>query len=81
MAIDLKQFAALQKKSKNSFFQQKKLMQQVMMGETVLCTECKQPLKLLTPKNVKPGQVVSEKSELTGISCLKGCTNIALDFV
>ena len=76
MDIDLKQFSALQKNSKNSFFQQKKLMQQVMMGKTVLCTECKQPLKLLTPR-----EGASELSEHTGISCIKGCTNIALDFV
>jgi hypothetical protein len=76
MDIDLKQFAALQKNSKNSFFQQKKLMQQVMMGKTVLCTECKQALKLLTPR-----EGASEQSEHIGISCVKGCTNIALDFV
>ena len=76
MEIDLKQFAALQKNSKNSFFKQKKIMQQVMMGKTVLCRECKQPLKLLTPK-----EGILASSEQTGISCTKGCTNIALDFV
>ncbi|GAA0816605.1 hypothetical protein GCM10009111_16610 [Colwellia asteriadis] len=70
MSIDLKQFAALQKNSKNSFFAQKKLLQQVMSGKTVLCATCQQPLKLLTPAQAEP----------TGVSCAKGCTDIALDF-
>ncbi|AAZ26963.1 hypothetical protein [Colwellia psychrerythraea] len=70
MNIDLKQFAALQKASKESFFEQKKLLKQVMSGRTVPCSTCKQPLKLYTP----------EQGELTGIRCAKGCTDIALDF-
>jgi len=71
MSIDLKQFAALQKASKDSFFEQKKLIKQVMGGRTVLCDVCKQPLKLYTP----------EDTDLTGIRCSKGCTDISLDFV
>jgi|TARA_B110000116_G_scaffold262423_1_gene267686 hypothetical protein len=70
MNIDLKQFAALQKASKESFFKQQKLLKQVMSGKTVLCSTCKQPLTLYTP----------EQGELTGIRCAKGCTDIALDF-
>jgi hypothetical protein len=70
MNIDIKQFAALQKASKESFFEQKKLLKQVMLGKTIQCKDCKQPLKLYTP----------EQSELTGIRCAKGCTDIALDF-
>jgi len=70
MSIDLKQFAALQKASKESFFEQKKLVKQVMSGKTVLCDTCKQPLKLYTP----------EQNELTGIRCAKNCTDISLDF-
>ena len=70
MSIDLKQFSALQKASKASFFQQKKLVKQVIAGHTVLCLVCHQPLKLFTP----------EQSEATGIRCVKGCTDIALDF-
>ncbi|TWX67237.1 hypothetical protein ESZ36_13075 [Colwellia demingiae] len=70
MNIDIKQFAALQKASKESFFEQKKLLKQVMSGRTVPCSICKQPLKLYTP----------EEGVLTGIRCAKGCTDIALDF-
>ncbi|MBU2871346.1 hypothetical protein [Colwellia sp. E2M01] len=70
MSIDLKQFAALQKASKASFFDQQKLMKQVMAGKTVLCKTCNQPLKLYTPA----------QDQLTGIRCAKKCTDIALDF-
>ena len=75
MNIDIKQFAALQKASKASFFEQKKLVKQVMLGKTVLCGTCQQPLKLFTPEQKAP-----EQGELTGIRCAKGCTDIALDF-
>ena len=71
MSIDLKQFAELQKASKESFFAQQKLVKRVMAGKTVLCQDCKQPLKLYTP----------EQNELTGIRCVKKCTDISLDFV
>lgn len=76
MTIDLKQFSALQKASKASFFEQKKLIKQVMGGRTVLCSVCKQPLKLFTPEQKSP-----EQTEVTGVRCLKGCTDISLDFV
>jgi len=71
MSIDLKKFATLQKASKESFFEQKKLLKQVMSGKIVLCATCKQTLTLYTP----------EQDELTGIRCLKKCTDISLDFV
>jgi len=74
--IDIKQFSALQKASKDSFFQQKKLVKQVMAGQTVLCPKCKQALKLTTPEHANPA--LMEKS---GIACEKGCTDIQLDFV
>ena len=70
MNIDIKQFAALQKASKESFFEQQKLLKLVMAWKTVPCSTCKQPLRLYTP----------EQGELTGIRCAKGCTDIALDF-
>lgn len=63
-------FKALEKLSSQSFFQQKKLIKSVMAGETVLCTQCKQPLLLLPP----------ETNEQPGIACIKGCTFIALEF-
>ena len=81
MSIDLKQFAALQKASKDSFFEQKKLIKQVIGGRTVLCAVCKQPLKLFTPEQKAPKQKVSEREEQTGVRCQKGCTDISLDFV
>lgn len=70
MKIDIEQFSVLQKASKASFFEQKKLLKQVMSGKISLCSTCKQPLTLYTP----------EQSELTGVRCAKGCTDIALDF-
>jgi hypothetical protein len=70
MDIDIKQFAALQKASKASFFEQQKLVKQIMLGKIVLCKTCKQPLTLHTPDQSTP----------TGIRCAKGCTDIALDF-
>lgn len=71
MSIDLKQFSALQKASKDSFIEQKKLIKQVMGGRIVPCKVCQQPLKLYTP----------EDAEITGIRCAKGCSDISLDFV
>lgn len=70
MDIDLKQFSALQKASKASFFEQKKLLKQLTLGNTVLCQQCQQPLTLYTP----------EQQEPAGIYCKKGCTDIRLDF-
>ena len=75
MAIDIKQFSALQKSSKESYFQQKKIIKQVMAGQVVICPECKKPLHLFTPE--------SSNKELVapGIRCKKGCSDIQLDFV
>lgn len=80
--IDIKQFAALQKQSKNSFANQKQLMKKVMAGQTVLCSTCKQPLCLLTPKQGRTSNNANDKNlENSGIRCKKGCTDIQLDFV
>jgi len=73
--IDIKQFAELQKKSKNSFANQRQMMKKVMAGQTVLCSKCQQPLCLLTPE-----QDVPSSAENSGIRCKKGCTDIQLDF-
>jgi len=70
MNIDIKQFAALQKLSKESFFQQKKIIKKMMAGQVVICPECKQALRLFTP----------EEAGLSGVRCSKGCTDIQLDF-
>ncbi|MBL4823141.1 MAG: hypothetical protein JKX90_06415 [Colwellia sp.] len=74
--IDIKLFAQLQKKSKNSFAKQRQLMKKVMAGQTVLCTTCQQPLFLLTPE-----RGTSLNNNNLGICCKKGCTDIQLDFV
>jgi len=74
--IELKQFAELQNKSKNSYASQRQLIKKVMAGKTVLCTSCQQPIALIMPKH--SGSAGSENS---GISCKKGCTDIQLDFV
>lgn len=74
--IDIKQFAELQKKSKNSFASQRQLMKKVMAGQTVLCATCQQPLFLLIPESNS-----SKKSENLGIRCKQGCTDIQLDYV
>ncbi|MDP7593650.1 MAG: hypothetical protein QF552_13330 [Litorilituus sp.] len=69
--IDIKQFAHLQKRTKDSFFHQKKIIKQVMAGQTVLCSKCHQPLSLYTPET---------KGE-PGIRCQKKCTDLQLDFI
>jgi hypothetical protein len=74
--IDIEKFAALQKASKDSFAKQKKLMKNVMAGNTVLCAECKQPLHLFTPE-----KSTTDNSKPPGVRCKKGCTDLQLDFV
>jgi hypothetical protein len=74
--IDIKQFAELQKKGKNSFAEQRQMLKKVMAGKTVLCASCQQPLYLIAPK-----QNSTVNNENSGIRCKKGCTNILLDFV
>jgi hypothetical protein len=74
--INIKQFAELQNKSKNSFASQRQLLKKVIAGQTVLCSTCKQPLLLK-----KPNHGTSSSNENSGICCKKGCTDIQLEFV
>jgi len=74
--IDIKQFSALEKASKNSFAKQKQIVKKVMAGQKVLCLKCQQPLCLFTPEDC-----AATNSENAGIRCIKGCTDIHLDFV
>jgi hypothetical protein len=74
--INVKQFAELQKKSKNSFAAQRQLLKKVITGQTVLCSVCKQPLSL-----IEPNQKTSTSNKSSGICCKKGCTDIQLEFV
>ncbi|WP_318457450.1 hypothetical protein [Photobacterium leiognathi] len=63
-------FSQLNKQSKRSFGDQQAMIKKVMQGKAVNCTECGQPLFLVTP----------EQSDVPGITCKKGCTHIHLDF-
>jgi len=68
--MDIKQFATLQKTSKDSFAKQKQTIKKVIAGQTVHCSVCKEPLSLFTPGS----------NDISGIRCKKGCTDIQLDF-
>lgn len=61
-------FSAINKSAANSFNEQRNVIKKIGRGDTVLCPTCQQPLKL----------TVSALGE-SGISCAKGCTNIALE--
>lgn len=74
--IDIKQFAALQKASKNSFAKQKQIVKKVIAGKEVLCPTCQQPLYLVAPEHSS-----TLNSESSGIRCKKGCTDLQLDFI
>ena len=70
--IDISSLEQLQKKSSQSFHQQKNIIKKLTAGQQVLCDTCKQPLKLRLPVKGKAQQVSS-------IFCDKGCTDILLD--
>jgi len=74
--IDIKQFSALQKASKDSFAKQRQIVKKVIAGQKVLCPTCQQPLYLLTPEHCH-----NSNDENSGIRCKKGCTDLQLDFV
>lgn len=66
-------FSAINKTSAQSFHSQKNLIKKIGRGETVLCSTCQQPLRLVTAQQGKPDLK-------PGISCAKGCTEIELEF-
>jgi len=61
-------FSAINKSAADSFNEQRNVIKKIGRGETVLCSTCQQPLKL----------TVSALGT-SGLSCEKGCTNIALE--
>jgi hypothetical protein len=75
--IDLDKFSAIQKASKKSFQQQKVLIKKLMSGQQVLCPKCRQVIQLSLPTSADSAQ----KNKKSSISCIKGCTDIQLDFV
>ncbi|WP_407644829.1 hypothetical protein [Flocculibacter collagenilyticus] len=62
-------FSTINKKTADSFHQQKALIKKVLAGKKVLCPTCKQALHLLPP----------EKHAQAGIACPKQCTLILLE--
>lgn len=66
-------FSAFNKNSSKSFHEQRNTIKKVCLGKTVLCPVCQQALKLLPPKN-------NNNASKTGVSCVKGCTFIELEF-
>jgi|TARA_B110000908_G_scaffold113414_1_gene133042 hypothetical protein len=75
--IDLDKFSAIQKASKESFYQQKKLIKKLMSGQQVLCSKCQQVIHLNLPITGE----ASTDNKRSSISCAKGCTDIQLDFI
>ena len=78
--IDLEKFSALQKSSKESFIQQKKMIKKLMSGQQVLCAGCQQPIRLNLPVNAESSNSANSNSA-SSVSCAKGCTDIQLDFI
>jgi len=67
--INIQQFKSLQKKSSQSFHQQKKLIKNLMLGKPQYCPICKEKLAFKS----------NEKGTLVNVYCVKGCTDIELD--
>lgn len=67
--IDLANFKALEKATKDSFFKQKNVIKKVLAGKQVACEVCKQPLVFHPPTQSSAGT----------IKCAKGCIDIELD--
>lgn len=65
-------FSNINKSSAKSFFAHKKLIQKLGQGQTILCDQCKEPLKL---------DIASTKDSdrKNGIQCKNGCTTIELE--
>ncbi|MFY8273785.1 hypothetical protein AAEU32_06630 [Pseudoalteromonas sp. SSDWG2] len=60
-------FSALNKKQADSFAQQKRLLQQLSKGKTVVCPTCNKEIKLVLSE---PGYARAQ--------CQKGCTDVLL---
>jgi len=66
-------FSDINKTSSKSFHEQRNIIKKVCLGKKVLCPKCQQALKLLPP-------VKGDNDKKTGVSCVKGCTFIELEF-
>ncbi|WP_415231528.1 hypothetical protein [Psychromonas sp.] len=61
-------FSQINKNAANSFNEQRNVIKKIGKGGTVLCSTCRLPLKLSV-----------SALNTSGLSCEKGCTNIALE--
>jgi hypothetical protein len=61
-------FSVINKTSAKSFNEQRNLIKRMGKGQTVLCSQCQQPLQLSV-----------SSAEEAGVSCAKGCTHISLE--
>jgi ATP sulfurylase len=67
--INIQQFKALQKKTSDSFHQQKKLIKNIMLGKNVYCRQCQEILQVKFTK----------EATIAHVCCTKGCTDIELE--
>jgi hypothetical protein len=67
-------FSTINKDTQLSFKAQRNMIKNIAKGATVLCKQCNKPLQLTTPKK-------GVKVRKTGVFCVKGCTDIELEFV
>lgn len=78
--IDEKQFNALSKQlgkqSSKSYNDQKAMIKKVLAGRDIYCKSCKQLLVATLPDS----DVEAGDGSQSGIRCVKGCTDISLDF-
>ncbi len=61
-------FSNINKKSADSFHQQRNQIKKVLRGDTVLCEQCNQPLAL-----------ISSTKDQALIGCQKSCTAIDME--
>ncbi|WP_432454109.1 MULTISPECIES: hypothetical protein [unclassified Agarivorans] len=64
-------FKELNKRSANSYQQQRQLIKQVLAGKAKTCEQCRQPLYLVLPSQ--------SQTQASGIYCAKDCTHIELE--
>jgi len=67
-------FSAINKSSTLSFKAQRNLIKKLGQGQTILCEHCQKPLKLTALTS-------ADSEHETGVRCVKGCTDIVLEFV
>lgn len=67
--MDLSALKAFNKKSADSFNQQKHFIKKVLIGKVLKCPKCQQQLQIQLPENKQQGH----------IACKKQCTDIIFE--